>query len=376
MSEKPVETNCPVAFAADAPAETIAHSLAECLGGAIAGPALGFVYVTDHLAEDLAGMLEVLREGTGITDWIGSVGIGIIAGDTEYLDRPAAAAMLVPLPAGTWRRLPSLGAGPRGDGTLAVPTPHDFVATVGIIHADPHAPRLAEQIDTLSQAFDAFLVGGITSSRGPCWQVAGDVTSGGVSGVLLSAEVALQTGLSQGCSPISGVLTVTECQDNILESLDGSPALAVLRDELEGASARGEPPAGQVHAAILRPGSDRPDYMVRHIMGSDARQGTLIIAEHLSIGDRLMFVRRDPASAERDLAAMVVGLRQRLSRAPRGAVYFSCIARGSAMFGAPGREVGIVREHLGDIPVVGMFCNGEIFNDRVYGYTGVLVAFL
>jgi small ligand-binding sensory domain FIST len=31
---------------------------------------------------------------------------------------------------------------------------------------------------------------------------------------------------------------------------------------------------------------------------------------------------------------------------------------------------------LGDFPLVGFFANGEIFHDRLYGYTGVPAVFL
>jgi small ligand-binding sensory domain FIST len=34
-----------------------------------------------------------------------------------------------------------------------------------------------------------------------------------------------------------------------------------------------------------------------------------------------------------------------------------------------------IRRVFGDIPIVGFFGNGEISNDRVYGYTGVLTLF-
>jgi small ligand-binding sensory domain FIST len=35
-----------------------------------------------------------------------------------------------------------------------------------------------------------------------------------------------------------------------------------------------------------------------------------------------------------------------------------------------------LRRELGEFPLAGMFCNGEISNDRLYGYTGVLALFV
>jgi small ligand-binding sensory domain FIST len=51
------------------------------------------------------------------------------------------------------------------------------------------------------------------------------------------------------------------------------------------------------------------------------------------------------------------------------------VARGEHMFGSRGAELGLVRQALGELPLVGFFCNGEICHDRLYGYTGVLTLF-
>jgi small ligand-binding sensory domain FIST len=46
------------------------------------------------------------------------------------------------------------------------------------------------------------------------------------------------------------------------------------------------------------------------------------------------------------------------------------------MFGEEGKEMSMIQDQLGDFPVVGFFGNGEISNNRLYGYTGVLALFL
>ena len=40
------------------------------------------------------------------------------------------------------------------------------------------------------------------------------------------------------------------------------------------------------------------------------------------------------------------------------------------------QQAGMIREALGEFPLVGFFCNGEISHNRLYGYTGVLTLFL
>lgn len=36
----------------------------------------------------------------------------------------------------------------------------------------------------------------------------------------------------------------------------------------------------------------------------------------------------------------------------------------------------MIQQQLGDFPLVGFFANGEIYNGRLYGYTGMLTLFL
>jgi small ligand-binding sensory domain FIST len=42
------------------------------------------------------------------------------------------------------------------------------------------------------------------------------------------------------------------------------------------------------------------------------------------------------------------------------------------MFGGEGRELSLIEEIIGPVPLVGFFGNGEISHNRLYGYAGVL----
>ena len=46
------------------------------------------------------------------------------------------------------------------------------------------------------------------------------------------------------------------------------------------------------------------------------------------------------------------------------------------MFGAQSAELAAIRDQIGEVSLVGFFCNGEISHNRVYGYTGMLLLFL
>ena len=74
----------------------------------------------------------------------------------------------------------------------------------------------------------------------------------------------------------------------------------------------------------------------------------------------------------KDLERMLKDIERRSGSVPRAGLYYSCIARGRHLFGPGAEEMQAIRKHLGDIPLTGFFANGEISNNRLYAYTGVL----
>ena len=338
---------------------------------------LGFLYVTDAYAAHMGEILDVLRGATGIEQWVGTVGIGVCATGTEYFDEPAMAVLAGRWPEGRFRLVPGLGEG-SGPFVEANRAWLDAAApTFGIVHLDPNNESAAGLVTGLAAEASAFLVGGLTSSRAAHTQVAGEVTDGGLSGVLFAADVAVATGLTQGCMPIGPIRTVTGGQDNVLFEIDGEPALEIFKrdigEELAGDLAR---VAGLIHAALPIAGSDTGDYLVRNLLAIDPEQGWIAIGEQVAVGDRVMFCRRDGASAREDLQRMLGDVTRRLDAPPRGGVYFTCLARGPSLFGPDSEEMRTIQAALGDVPLVGFFCNGEISHDRLYAYTGVLALFL
>lgn len=351
-----------------------------CLGqlaGTADGANLGFVYVTDALDGDLRHIVDTLTQRTAIRDWVGTVGFGVCASGVEYFDMPAMVLLVGALPADAFCVLPTI-AGP-DDGL----PPHvaDWVSAhtpmLGVVHGDPRNPRLEPLLESVQNAAGCFLVGGLTASRGSLDQVAGQVTQGGISGVLFSGATLVATGLTQGCSPIGAVHEVTEGRDNVLVTLDDRPAFEVFKDEIGELLARDlSKIGGYVHAALPIAGSDTGDYVVRNLLGIDPDNGTIAIADRVATGDRVMFVRRDGTSAMADLKRMLADVKRRAGTVPRAALYFSCVARGPNLFGQGSVELGTIAEALGEVPLAGFFANGEISNNRLYGYTGVIALFL
>ncbi|MEO3427951.1 FIST C-terminal domain-containing protein [Pelagibius sp. CAU 1746] len=354
----------------------------EALGELPEGANLGFVYATDSLSESLGSIVTFLRERSGIRHWVGTVGEGVMASGVEFYDRPALSLLVAALPEDGFRSFATVAEAPRG-GLEGFSRVHgDWIdrhrPMLGVVHGDPRNPAIAGIVGDLAEASSAFLVGGLTASGDGFPQVAGELCEGGVSGVLFSSRQMAVTGLSQGCAPIGGNHEVTSVEGpGIVSALDGRPALDVLREDVGELLARDlRRIGGYILAALPIPGSDTGDYLVRNIIGLDLERGWLQIGAEVRPGDRLGFCRRDHQTARADLKRMLEDLRERAGGAPRGALYFSCVARGRHLFGPHSEELRLIRETFGDMPLTGFFANGEISNNRLYGYTGVLTLLL
>jgi len=344
------------------------------------GYSLGFIYVTDSLADNLTSILTYLRKKTGIKHWVGSVGIGICAiapnykyGSAEYFDQEAIAVMGMALPTDAFQVLPTIESEFEQLSSETLNWLDESGSFFGVVHGDPANVLVPSLIKELTEKTSGFLVGGLTSSRTQNYQVAEQVTSGGLSGVMFAPSLEVVTCLSQGCVPLAGSHLISDCIDNIVIGLDGRPALEVFKEDI-GKELVGDltQVAGLIHAALPIEGSDTGDYLVRSLVGIDPERGWIAISEHVETGQRMFFVRRDPLSAEIDMRNRLEILKSRFGKKPRAALYYSCVGRGPSLFGIVGRELSLVEDVFVDVPLVGFFGNGEISYNRLYGYTGVL----
>jgi small ligand-binding sensory domain FIST len=383
---------------------------------------LALLYITDHYAADAQKILEHLREELPeVTDWSGTVGIGVAANNVEYFDEPALTLMLCELPPDQYRVFS--GVAPLG---------MNFEAHTALIHADGNTPDLTELISEMASRTDSgYLFGGLSSSRTQSVQIAvgGDgfisghglssgVFHGGLSGVAFGEPVSILSRVTQGCLPISKVRVITKADRNLVLELDGEPALDVLLNDLkvtldqpqQALEAMRATLVGLMHAthatgsvsdgsAVSRTGNFGPDVLVRHIIGLDPNRRGVAVADQVLEGMQLAFCQRNRQAARADLTRICAEIREELepvemtaetanalgaseteaaphpARRIAGAVYVSCSGRGGPHFGGPSAEMQIVRRALGDVPLIGFFAGGEIARQHLYGYTGVLTVF-
>jgi len=391
------------------------------LHGYASAPTLALLYITDHYAPYAQDILEMLSgELPLVTDWSGTVGVGIAANNVEYFDEPALAVMLLELPSHEYRVFS--GIAPLGLG---------FEAHTALVHADGETPDLVELIDEMAARTDTgYLFGGLSSSRTQSVQfaVAADgnlsgfgaasgVLHGGLSGVAFGEGVGIVSRVTQGCKPVSKARVVTEADHNVVITLDGEPALDVmLRDlgislehpqealEVVRATLVGlvqTPTSGVAgdSALVRQTGNLGSEVTVRHIIGLDPGRHGIAIAAQVQTGAHLAFCQRNREAAQADLVRICAEVREELepqeltvetafalqqseaeaaphpARRIAGAVYVSCSGRGGPHFGGPSAELHIVRRALGDVPLVGFFAGGEIARNQLFGYTGVLTVF-
>ncbi len=347
----------------DDPERAVAQ-VAEELVAKGGGGSIGFVYVTDRLKSGLGPIIATLAQRTGVANWVGTIGFGVVGGCDAAFDKPAIAAMIATWPEDHFK-LYDREAPPGFAAGLAT----------AIVHVDPRRPY-DEALRALATNSGAYLFGGLTASRTRSFdQAAGGVAAGPLSGLLLGPEIEIAIGVSQGCCAIGPTRTIDAIEDGLIAALDGdAPLQALLKDLSVTKESDLRKLLLSLHVGLPAQNSDTGDYVVRNIAGIDAESGRIAVADQIEPGQKMFFCRRDRAAATKDLSAMAQRLRKRVPTV-RGALYVSCCARGPNLFDSANAEVELVQAALGEAPLVGFYANGEIAGDRIYGYTGVLALF-
>jgi small ligand-binding sensory domain FIST len=222
------------------------------------------------------------------------------------------------------------------------------------------------------------MASGATAPGGHRLLIGGRVLTAGAVGVVVPGAVPL---VSQGCRPVGPEMTITSCDGGVIQSLAGRPALTRLQ-EVIGAlppDERAMAEQGVLAGLVIdgnKPVLEQGDFLIRGIAGGDPQTGAVVVGEQVRVGQVMRLQVRDHASADADLRAV-------LAAVPRdqagGALLFTCNGRGTRMFPEPHHDARAIADVLGDIPVAGFFCNGEIgpVGGRAYlhGFTSTLAIF-
>ncbi len=350
---------------------------------------LALAFVTPHFADFYGRLHEVLESSLGPETLLGCSAGGVIGGGEEVERLPAVTLTAARLPDVAVRPFHLSGALPDLDDP-----PESWERLVGVkrdeepqfvLLADPFTARPEALLAGLDYAFpDSPKIGGLASgATSPGLNALflnDEVFDGGTVGVALSGDVVVDTVVAQGCRPVGELMRVTSCKGNILYELDGRPAFPVLEELFAGLEERDRELArtSLFLGVVMDEFKEEPGvggFLIRNLLGIDPNSGALAVGEYLQEGMRVRFHLRDAIASAEDLHAMLTGYENTLQYkdAVSGALLFSCLGRGEHLYKRPNFDTGVFKKHLGDVPVGGFFCNGEIgpvgSTTFLHGYT-------
>jgi small ligand-binding sensory domain FIST len=195
----------------------------------------------------------------------------------------------------------------------------------------------------------------------------------------------MDTIVAQGCRPIGAPLFVTWAENNILCQLEGRRATEVLSELYDSLPADDQELfRSSLHLGVVMQEGEQEyrhgDFLIRNVIGMDPESGTLAVGDRLNNGQVVQFHVRDAKTAASDLETMLSRCKQDLGEvSPKGALLFSCLGRGERLYGVADHDSNLIASSLGQVPISGFFCNGEIGpvggRSFLHGYTSSIAVF-
>jgi small ligand-binding sensory domain FIST len=336
-------------------------------------PSLAVLFASAHFLDSAEDLVAAVAKQAGPLPLVGCVGEAVAGGAREIESQPAVSLWLgaglgpVETFAMEYTRTPSGGAyggyrfprEPRG-AHLLICDPFTFPADGLLAHLNEQVPG-------------AVVVGGLASAavrpsqgqRQSRLFLDDRVLSCGAVGVHLpGAEV--HPLVAQGCRPVGEAFIITRADGSVIHELGGRPPLVRLREMAAVMSSRDQELLAQglqlgVVIDEYRAEPARGDFLIRGLVGADPDSGAIAVGGQIEVGQTVQFHVRDAAAADEDLRRALERESAALGgRRPAGALLFTCNGRGSRLFGQPDHDAGLIASVLGDIPVAGFFCAGEL----------------
>jgi small ligand-binding sensory domain FIST len=362
----------------------------------LAGPATcGLLFTTPECSEHAKEIIEIVRIYAQVPTIIGCSSSGLIA-DTHEIENEAGCCVAL-------YHLPHTQAHAIHLPLESFDSPNRPRALRSALGADAEAVNawmLFASSDSIGdeawladwdQATDQrTTVGGFASSDSNDSACAlflnGETLSGGAVALGLQGAVTIEPLLSHGCRPVGSPWTITHAEHNIIHRIGNRPILEVLRDTLEGMSLTDQQQArGNIFIGLVldeyKSSFGAGDFLVRNLAAIDPKSGAVAIATPLRVGQNLQFQIRDAQSAAIDFEQRLNAQAAKLEgRATYGACLCDCIGRGTSLYGVPDHDVRAIHATFPNLPIAGLFCNGEFGPNhqrtRVHGYAASLGLFV
>ena len=333
-------------------------------------PDVLIAFVDSHFAPQYGEIAARLIEETGATYLVGCTGQAVIGAGFESEAEPAVSVLALHLPGVTLTPLALVS----NEGIEAVLDEVERVqATAWLVFADPFSVQPEALLAALTErAPGAVVMGGMASAHsgrnGTALLFGGQAHEAGAVLLGLGGDgVSVRPLVAQGVEPIGQPWTITECDGSFIRTIGSRPVLDVLREtlaELDPAT-RGRAERNLLAGLAMderHSEGRRGEYLARNITGVDEETGAIAIGDVPRVGQTFQFQFRDAAAATEDLADRLQVFRDVLPEDEQvlGALLCSCNGRGVGLFGNPHHDASALARALGDVPVAGLFCNGEI----------------
>jgi small ligand-binding sensory domain FIST len=331
-------------------------------------PSLAVLFASAHFFDSAQVLVAAVAEEAGGVPLIGCVAEAVAGGAREVESEPAVslwlAADLGPVETFAMEFVRTASGGAFG-GYRFGPGP----AGVHLMICDPFTFPAGHLLAHLNEHVSESVVMGGMASGGPRRQsrlfLDGRVLSRGAVGAHLpGAEV--HPLVAQGCRPVGDPYTVTRADGNLIFELGGRPPLTRLQELAAALPDRErELLASGAHVGMVideyQAEPRQGDFLVRGIVGADPGSGAIAVGEEVEVGQTVQFHVRDARSADEDLRHTLEREAAALGgRRAAGALLFTCTGRGSRLFTEPDHDAGLLAAMLGEIPVAGFFCDGEL----------------
>jgi small ligand-binding sensory domain FIST len=351
----------------------------------VADPQLVLLFVSPHFATSFTGVLEGARTAFPNAAIVGCSGGGIIGEGVEVEARPAVSVTAAELPGVQISRIHLEDVPESGDELSALLGMSAEDHPVLVVLPDPFTCPADDLIQLLDGTYPgAVKIGGLASGGtypGSHALFLDDyVHHSGALVLALAGNIQADTIIAQGCRPIGNPMLITRCEGNILFELGSRPALDTMKSLYESLG----PSDRELFGTSLFVGIEMKDqveyhagdFLVRNIVGFDPKSGAVAIAAEPKQWQAMQFHLRDARTSREDLVRMLDRYR---AKDAMGALLFSCVGRGVGLYGEQSHDSREFRERIGDVPLGGFFCNGEIGpiggTTFLHGYTSAFAVF-
>jgi small ligand-binding sensory domain FIST len=346
----------------------VAESLRHEIG---TNASLGVLFLTQEWRPHLEDTLELIRLHGHVPQLVGCSGWGIIGNRREIEHEPGFSLILFSLPAESFSIVQiseaQMEESTGGEYWHTVTGLSVKDVTSWIVLANPQFGGTESWLEEWSAAYpEVPIMGGLASSTGSEIFLLkdGETTNGPVLAIAMKQGLLVRPLVSQGCRPIGEPSPITRAEQNLIMEIGNLPAYQALEAAFlsipaeQRVSVRNNLFLGLAVSEYIED-FKQGDFLIRNILGADPQIGALAVGAHPRVGQTVQFQLRDSKSAREDLVLASEQVKTGLS-GPIGILLFSCAGRGKGLFGTSDHDAETLADILGNIPLAGFFCNGEI----------------